>query len=576
MLASTWLLVLLLAAPCGSATANLPTCQPGDAGCVPPSPTTVDVVGISPIEVSVDGFWKKLWNGLLGREVTYYVGLEASGVEPGFYEYPACTFDEHGLATYCYENAPSPPPPPPVVSGDNGIQVRDVSSDYIVEMAPVGAMNVTCQYGGPSYYDSNGRLINCTNGTQPIASLYSIDNNVLPVCSGSDCGLELNQNVSVGCWLSVGNPNPINQNCGDLTATRMSIGNVQIPLATGATPNTLAFGDMSNEIWSYSSASLPGTRAAKQVVVVVDPVASTTYHTLALNTILLLQPLNPSSTIQGGGATTSVVSINTGCTVATALNALSGEIFVTNNSAVVLSGGVQGLFLIGLSVGSGSTGSATSVYGALVHSIESSSSNFAVANVYGVYIDPPFVTSGTTMTTVYGLFVAETTLSGTSTTNNYGIYVQSPAGGTNNFAVLVASNTAGAAGGYCAGTVGDVCIFRAASNVWTMNSNNALWIPNYGCVGCNSAPTKTSTGAFTATTLWQGTTPNQVVDTLTCIGAICTKTNNAYVITVNGMPVSTPASSSAACTAGQMSFDSAFIYTCVATNTWRRIATLSF
>jgi len=40
--------------------------------------------------------------------------------------------------------------------------------------------------------------------------------------------------------------------------------------------------------------------------------------------------------------------------------------------------------------------------------------------------------------------------------------------------------------------------------------------------------------------------------------------------------LSTPASSSAACTTGQLVFDSAFIYTCVATNTWRRVATSSF
>lgn len=39
---------------------------------------------------------------------------------------------------------------------------------------------------------------------------------------------------------------------------------------------------------------------------------------------------------------------------------------------------------------------------------------------------------------------------------------------------------------------------------------------------------------------------------------------------------STPASSSAACTQGNIEFDAAFIYVCVATNTWRRMATSSF
>jgi hypothetical protein len=36
--------------------------------------------------------------------------------------------------------------------------------------------------------------------------------------------------------------------------------------------------------------------------------------------------------------------------------------------------------------------------------------------------------------------------------------------------------------------------------------------------------------------------------------------------------VATPASSSAACTAGQFSFDSAFAYFCVAASTWKRVA----
>lgn len=42
------------------------------------------------------------------------------------------------------------------------------------------------------------------------------------------------------------------------------------------------------------------------------------------------------------------------------------------------------------------------------------------------------------------------------------------------------------------------------------------------------------------------------------------------------VPSFTPASGSAACTAGTITFDSAFIYTCTATNTWRRAATSSF
>jgi hypothetical protein len=55
---------------------------------------------------------------------------------------------------------------------------------------------------------------------------------------------------------------------------------------------------------------------------------------------------------------------------------------------------------------------------------------------------------------------------------------------------------------------------------------------------------------------------------------------SAYVgLGVNGGYVpyfGTPASSSAACDKGQVAFDAAYVYTCTATNTWRRAATSSF
>ncbi len=42
------------------------------------------------------------------------------------------------------------------------------------------------------------------------------------------------------------------------------------------------------------------------------------------------------------------------------------------------------------------------------------------------------------------------------------------------------------------------------------------------------------------------------------------------------MTFGTPVSSSASCTQGDAEFDAAYIYTCTATNTWRRVATASF
>ena len=50
-------------------------------------------------------------------------------------------------------------------------------------------------------------------------------------------------------------------------------------------------------------------------------------------------------------------------------------------------------------------------------------------------------------------------------------------------------------------------------------------------------------------------------------------------VSANGVPLpafGTPASSLAACVQGQIEFDAAYLYTCVATNTWRRVASSSF
>jgi len=64
------------------------------------------------------------------------------------------------------------------------------------------------------------------------------------------------------------------------------------------------------------------------------------------------------------------------------------------------------------------------------------------------------------------------------------------------------------------------------------------------------------------------------------IGALDT---NGYLCGFSGVNASvfletlaTPASSSAACTAGQFTDDANYHYVCVATNTWKRVALSSF
>lgn len=88
-----------------------------------------------------------------------------------------------------------------------------------------------------------------------------------------------------------------------------------------------------------------------------------------------------------------------------------------------------------------------------------------------------------------------------------------------------------------------------------------------GVTKFSCSPSVCTTG--TATPLQQSGI--QVIDTITCTGLTCVKSANVYTLTLS-VPISTPANSSVACTAGAMALDASFIYACVATNTWRRTA----
>jgi hypothetical protein len=65
-------------------------------------------------------------------------------------------------------------------------------------------------------------------------------------------------------------------------------------------------------------------------------------------------------------------------------------------------------------------------------------------------------------------------------------------------------------------------------------------------------------------------------DNQTAIGNASTTSFKAFGAPIFPQIVSTPANSSATCTAGQLAFDTAYVYTCVSTNTWRRAATSSW
>jgi hypothetical protein len=84
-----------------------------------------------------------------------------------------------------------------------------------------------------------------------------------------------------------------------------------------------------------------------------------------------------------------------------------------------------------------------------------------------------------------------------------------------------------------------------------------------GIYGSGSSLTIDATGADGVLLQWEQTTECTVKNTFACAVPILTG-------------FGTPASSSATCVQGQTEFDAAYLYTCVAANTWRRVATSSF
>lgn len=75
----------------------------------------------------------------------------------------------------------------------------------------------------------------------------------------------------------------------------------------------------------------------------------------------------------------------------------------------------------------------------------------------------------------------------------------SSAGGTNNYCLWANTNSADSSGGFCAGTAGDVCMWRAAAGAWTFGTSQDLRVPGYLSLGSGSAPSNTNDGSFSTT-----------------------------------------------------------------------------
>ena len=136
--------------------------------------------------------------------------------------------------------------------------------------------------------------------------------------------------------------------------------------------------------------------------------------------------------------------------------------------------------------------------------------------------------------------------------------------------VIVGPSASSAAGTYN---------YQVALGYYTIKSATA---GSNTAIGANVGPTLTTgtgnilIGTSSATNVPTGSTSNYLN-----IGGVLTGNISTGALAISGsaaslavptviMPLTTPASSSAACTAGQVAVDANYIYVCTATNTWKR------
>jgi hypothetical protein len=239
---------------------------------------------------------------------------------------------------------------------------------------------------------------------------------------------------------------PLSTTAGDFTATRAFIGNnPQLATQRGAALEL-----------THNLTAASGTASGIFTQSVFNPAPST-----ATTTVYALEnyiSTDPDATITYSGAMASIRST---------LN------WRSNGSSSSASLGLMGLFAvvsftdptspaIALTVGAESTacGSSGSLSTAQITSARAFQANnpnlgsgpIVIQNNYGYYANS--LTAGTAL--------------------NVGVRIGTQSGAAANYGLLLDSNTASSGAGICAGIAGDVCIWRAAANTWTLNSGTSL------------------------------------------------------------------------------------------------------
>lgn len=268
------------------------------------------------------------------------------------------------------------------------------------------------------------------------------------------------QNASASCWLAVGTTDPTRKDCGDLTATNsLVVGNVPSgefvmavsKILNGTSNAQRGIRSITSLAYTGASANAWGIQSDVDDVYSTGPlgnyvgVSSTLVHS-GTNTVVNARGISSSVLIQ---ADSGSVSSN--------IDAYFGTVTYRNSLAKTLITAYRGIPL------SGSGGATVTTY----------------AQFYGSAQSPP-----------------------TDIILTNSVMFMCPAasnGGINNYCLWAANNDAGPSGGFCAGTAGDVCMWRAAAGAWTFGAGQDLRVPGYLSAGSSAAPTNTNDGAFTTT-----------------------------------------------------------------------------
>lgn len=290
--------------------------------------------------------------------------------------------------------------------------------------------------------------------TSPVLSIENSGTAGMSITStdGSTSKFTLSQlgNILTAGYTRVGSMSaPNNTTAGDLTSTRLSVGNGGL----GTTNGEIAY--FTGTSTSTASSAVPGVG----ITYTMTPASNSSTNFRALN---FLGVWNPGTGITQTGITAGYFDVRArGDGLITTATGLRAQPFAIDSS-------------------SASTTQATNVYAfdGVVYTRPSGTSTATIGTGVGFYAGNIAASAGLTATTVagfqmtnpgantitnlYGMDIASLTRGGT---NNIGLRIAAPSGATNNFAIHLSDTGGTEAGGITFG--GDTVLYRRAANTLT-------------------------------------------------------------------------------------------------------------